>query len=83
MARHSYSRPTRPHLIHVVLRGALGVATKAAPTAPEMPAFGWVLDDDQVAALLTYVRNSWGNAAPAVNADDVSKERATLVERND
>lgn len=71
------------NLIHVVLRGALGVATKAAPTAPEMPAFGWVLDDDHIAELLTYVRNSWGNAAPAVNADDVSKERATLVERND
>ncbi|MFZ0609437.1 MAG: c-type cytochrome [Xanthobacteraceae bacterium] len=70
-------------LIHVVLRGALGVATKAAPTAPEMPAFAWVLNDDQVAALLTYVRNAWGNSAPAVSAGDVSKERAKLVERND
>ncbi|MGC1779628.1 MAG: c-type cytochrome [Xanthobacteraceae bacterium] len=70
-------------LIHVVLRGALGVATKAAPTAPEMPAFAWVLNDDQVAALLTYVRNAWGNASPAVSAGDVSKERSKLVERND
>ncbi|HEX3938593.1 MAG TPA: c-type cytochrome [Xanthobacteraceae bacterium] len=71
------------NLIHVVLRGALGVATKAAPTAPEMPAFAWVLSDDHIAALLTYVRNSWGNAAPAVGAGDVSKERAKLDERND
>lgn len=71
------------NLIHVVLRGALGVATKAAPTAPEMPAFAWVLNDDHIAALLTYVRNSWGNAAPAVSAGDISKERAKLVERSD
>ena len=75
------SDPT--NLIHVVLRGALGVATKAAPTAPEMPAFAWVLNDDQIAALLTYVRNNWGNAAPAVSAGDVGKERNALAERSD
>lgn len=71
------------NLIHVVLRGALGVATKAAPTAPEMPAFAWVLKDDQVAALLTYIRNTWGNAAPAVSAGTVGKARATFAERSD
>jgi mono/diheme cytochrome c family protein len=71
------------NLIHVVLRGALGVSTKAAPTAPEMPAFAWVLDDNQVASLLTYIRNTWGNAAPAVTADDVGKLRVSLRERND
>jgi mono/diheme cytochrome c family protein len=71
------------NLIHVVLRGGLGVATKAAPTAPEMPAFGWVLNDDEIAALLSYVRNSWGNAAPAVSAGEIGKQRAALAERND
>ena len=53
-------------LIHIVLRGGLSVATKQAPTGAAMPAFAWVLKDDQVAALVTYIRNSWGNAAPAV-----------------
>jgi mono/diheme cytochrome c family protein len=48
-----------------------------------MPAFAWVLKDDQIAALLTYIRNSWGNAAPAVSADTVGKERTALVERSD
>jgi mono/diheme cytochrome c family protein len=70
-------------LIHIVLRGGLSVATDPAPTAAAMPAFAWVLDDHQVAALLTYIRNAWGNAAPAVNADTVGKERGALVERSD
>ena len=71
------------NLIHIVLRGGLGVATNAAPTAPEMPAFAWVLNDDQVASLLTYIRNTWGNAAPAVTAGEVGKLRAKLTERSD
>jgi mono/diheme cytochrome c family protein len=59
-------------LMHVVLNGGRGVATAAAPTASAMPAFRGILDDQQVADVLTYVRNSWGNAAPAVTADQVS-----------
>jgi mono/diheme cytochrome c family protein len=48
-----------------------------------MPAFAWVLNDDQVAAVVTYIRNSWGNGAPAITAGDVTKTRHALVERND
>lgn len=62
-------------LTKVVLHGAQGVATQASPTAPSMPAFGWLLSDQQLANVLTYVRNSWGNSAPAVAADDVTKAR--------
>jgi mono/diheme cytochrome c family protein len=70
-------------LIHIVLRGGLSVGTKQAPTGAAMPAFAWVLKDDQVAALLTYIRNSWGNVAPAVSTNAVAKERSVLVERSD
>jgi mono/diheme cytochrome c family protein len=70
-------------LMHVVLRGALSVATSKAPTSPEMPAFAWVLNDEQIAAVLTYIRNTWGNSAPAVNASDVAKARRALAERDD
>jgi mono/diheme cytochrome c family protein len=70
-------------LLHVVLRGARSVATAPAPTAPAMPPFAWVLDDDQVAAVLTYIRNSWGNAAPAVSTSDAARARNDLAERND
>jgi mono/diheme cytochrome c family protein len=70
-------------LIRVILRGARSVATSTEPTAPAMPAFGWQLDDEQLAAVVTYIRNSWGSAAPAVSAETVRKTRAALAFRSD
>jgi mono/diheme cytochrome c family protein len=70
-------------LMHVVLRGVRSIGTDKAPTAPAMPSFAWILNDDQVAAVLTYVRNSWGNAAAPVTASTVSKARHDLAERKD
>jgi mono/diheme cytochrome c family protein len=62
-------------VIRVVLHGADTVATREEPTAPQMPAYGWQLTDAQVAAVATYVRNSWHHAAAAVSDDDVRKLR--------
>jgi len=70
-------------LLHVVLRGARSAATDGAPTAAAMPQFAWVLTDGQVAAVVTYIRNAWGNSAPPVFAADVGKARHALVERSD
>jgi mono/diheme cytochrome c family protein len=70
-------------LIRVVLRGAQSAATDGAPTAPAMPSFGWLLSDEQVAAVTTYIRNAWGNAAPAVDAAEVTRQRQQLVQRSD
>jgi mono/diheme cytochrome c family protein len=70
-------------LVRVVLQGARSVATSREPTSPGMPSFGWQLNDEQVAAVVTYVRHSWGAAAPAVSADDVRKQRAALAQRTD
>jgi mono/diheme cytochrome c family protein len=69
--------------IRVVLRGVRSAATEREPTAPAMPSFDWQLKDDQIAAVLTYIRNSWGGAAPAVSADDVHKARDDLADRSD
>lgn len=63
-------------LAQVVLAGSKGAATPAAPTGPGMPSFAWKLNDAQVADVLTYIRNNWGNVAPAVSAKDVAKIRA-------
>jgi mono/diheme cytochrome c family protein len=71
-------QPSAESLIRVVLAGAQAVATKAAPTEPSMPSFAWKLNDRQLADLLTYVRNSWGNQAGAVSEADVAKARASL-----
>lgn len=41
-----------------------------------MPAFKADLSDEQIAVILTYVRSSWGNKAPAVKAADVAGARS-------
>jgi len=66
-------------LARVVLHGTRAVATAGAPTGPAMPAFDWRLDDAQVAAVLTYIRSNWGNAAEAVSATAVATQRASLA----
>lgn len=62
----------------VVISGVRAMATDADPTAPGMPSFGWRLNDAQVADVLTYMRNTWGNAAPAVEAATISGMRTQL-----
>lgn len=68
--------------IRIVLRGGRSVATSSEPTAPGMPSYGWQLGDEQISAVLTYIRNSWGGAAEAVSADQVSKLRKSLAQRS-
>lgn len=65
-------------LIRVVLQGSQSVQTSLAKTAPAMPSFAWRLDDAQVAAVVTYMRNSWGNAAAPVAPADVARLRSQL-----
>jgi mono/diheme cytochrome c family protein len=63
-------------LLHVIIHGAQSAATAGEPTAPAMPAYGWQLSDAQIAAVTTYVRNSWGHAAAATSDSEVHKARA-------
>jgi mono/diheme cytochrome c family protein len=70
-------------LIRIVLRGARSVATAAEPTAPGMPSYAWQLDDTQVAAVLTYIRNAWGSGASTVSAQDVARAKSQLASRPD
>jgi mono/diheme cytochrome c family protein len=66
-------------LVRVILTGTQGAATAAMPTAPAMPSLGYRLNDAQVAAVVTYIRNSWGNASAAVSGDAVGKIREQVV----
>ena len=66
-------------LVRVVLQGTRAASTQAMPTAPAMPAFDWRLNDAKVAAVLTYVRNSWGNAAAPVSPGTVASQRPSLA----
>ena len=66
-------------LVRVVLQGSRAVSTSSMPTAPAMPAFDWRLDNAQVGAVLTYIRNSWGNAAAPVSAAVIASQRTSLA----
>ena len=65
-------------IITTVLQGGRGAVTAGNPTSGAMPSFAWKLSDEQVAAVATYLRNSWGNAAKPVRADEVADKRALL-----
>ncbi|HEY0286787.1 MAG TPA: cytochrome c [Pseudomonas sp.] len=70
--------PDPVSMIRLVLAGSKLPGTEAAPSQLGMPGFAWRLSDDEVAQLLTFIRSSWGNQAPAVSADQVKQLRATL-----
>lgn len=69
-------------VLRVILGGSRAAGTNAAPTAPAMPSFAWRLTDEQLAAVATYVRNAWGNAAPAVSPGEVAALRARVARRD-
>ena len=67
--------PTYPSLVKdamVSSDDATALITVVKKGTGQMPAYGDRLSDDQIAQILTYVRASWGNSAPAVSASDVS-----------
>jgi mono/diheme cytochrome c family protein len=61
--------------IRVVLSGGYLPATAGDPRPYGMPPFSPVLNDADVAAVLTYVRNAWGNEASPVSAFEVQRYR--------
>lgn len=66
--------------IRVVLVGAFAPATAGNPRPFGMPPFAHVLQDEQVASIVNYVRAAWGNRADPVTAHDVSKLRGSTAE---
>ena len=66
-------------LAHIPLAGVNGpiqVAGKDWNMA--MAAMGAALPDDSLAAVLTYIRGSWGNKASTVSPEDIKKIRASM-----
>lgn len=61
--------------IRKIITGSRAVVTDAAPTAPAMPSFGWRLNDQQIADVVTYIRNSWSNTGTPVAAGTVTAIR--------
>ena len=71
-------------LIKIVLKGLQGpievAGTRYGGYVPMTP-FEGLLNDEEVAAVLTYVRNSFGNKAPAVKPEKVKEVRAAVKDK--
>ena len=70
-------------LARIVLHGLRGpIKVKGQPFELDMPSLG-VLDDEQVATILTYVRNEWGHSYPPVATETIKQVREKTAERAD
>jgi mono/diheme cytochrome c family protein len=65
-------------VIRLVLGGTRTAPTRSRPSFQSMPSFAWKLSDQEIADVATYVRNSWGNRAPPVDAHQVAALRSKL-----
>jgi mono/diheme cytochrome c family protein len=61
--------------LRIILDGAETITTPRAPNTGSMPPYAKQWSDQQIADVTNYIRNSWGNAAPAVTPAQVAKAR--------
>ncbi len=64
-------------VVRIILQGAQSAATANASTGYSMPSF-LAFDDQDIADVATYIRNTWGNRASPVSRKDVSDLRSAL-----
>ncbi len=70
-------------LIRVLLHGLQGpVTVKGSLYNGNMPAFGQKLNDEKLAAVLTYIRQEWGNEAFSLSSEDIKSVREKTSQRS-
>jgi len=68
--------PSPDRIVHAVLNGLTGqITVKGTEWNLTMPPWRDVYNDEQLAAVLTYVRSTWDNKAGRVKADTVAAAR--------
>jgi len=69
-------------LIRLLLSGLSGsIEVKGQTYSGTMPPWGGALDDEEMAAITTYIRTNFGNDAPPVTAEEVAKVREATSSR--
>jgi mono/diheme cytochrome c family protein len=69
-------------LVRIILQGLIGpIEVAGEPFAGAMPGWADMLKDAEVAAVATYIRNSWGNKAAPVTAATVTEIRKATTTR--
>jgi mono/diheme cytochrome c family protein len=76
----SVTEPTGVNAARAVLLGGFPPVTAGNPRPYSMPPYAQQLDDADVAAVVTYIRQAWSNRASAVQERDVSKYRHTPID---
>ena len=66
--------------VRIVLNGGFAPGTTGNPRPYGMPPYSHAMNDHEVAAVVSYVRASWGNAAPPVTAAEVNRYRSTPLD---
>ena len=69
------TRVPATNAIRVVISGGFPPATAGQPRPYGMPPLGHDLTDADIAAVLSFVRNRWGNQAPAIAPHEVAALR--------
>jgi len=63
--------------IQIIAKGLMGkITVGGSEYNGMMPAFSSSLPDDELAAVITYIRGAWSNKASAVNTEDVTESLA-------
>ena len=68
--------PDPSSVINITLNGSMPIVIGGLPDRYKMPPFRNVMDDRELAALLNYMRCSWGNEASLVRHDQIAKIRS-------
>ena len=74
-SNRAVTMPSPLNTIRMVLSGGYAPVTQANPRPFGMPPFAQTLSDDQIADVVNYVRNSWGNRAMPIHPQDVDHDR--------
>jgi cytochrome c553 len=69
------------NLIQATLHGGFAPVTQANPHPYGMPPFMLTLGDGDIALVVSYIRQAWGNPAPPVTESDVSRLRERQASR--
>jgi nitrite reductase (NO-forming) len=78
LAKSDFLMASKQRSIEIVLKGLTGqVTVNGKPFNSVMPPMSQ-LRDDEVANILTYVRNAWGNTGEPVSAAEVTATRAKI-----
>jgi mono/diheme cytochrome c family protein len=66
--------------VRIALYGGYPPSTQGNPRPYGMPPFGNVLSDQEIAAVVSYIRNSWGNQGSMVSSAQVNRYRTVPVD---